>query len=501
MRKILLWMFFTLPLFCFSQKRGSVWCFGDSAKINFSDTANIITGTSSVKCRGSCVSTCDSNGTLLFYANTRANLADNTTLVWSNNDSLMQNGDSIVGEGWYHELIIVPFPSSDSLYYVFSIGVTGSSQAGLYYSIVDISANGGLGSVVQKNVQLQSTTNVDCLSAVKHGNGRDWWIISRRLVTSPLIPNNRFLIYLLSPTGVSNVNIQSVGSLNSTNLGNICFNSNGNRFAFSNYKGLLELYDFDRCIGVVSNSQIIYPESTQFPLPQNWSVQFSPNNNILYLTQTAAFAPDICHLVQFDLGVPNVASSADTLWTTPFMQNMGALKLAPDGKIYLTTNYNGGYPYADTVYNIINTTLSVINLPDILGGACNFQPSNFSLGGKRSYFGLPNNPDYDMPAITGSTCDTITSVSSSAIKDLRPDLLVYYNPDWQKAFINAQKLKGNKYNLQVLDMLGHVVFKEQGNFQPPYFNKDLNCANLSKGMYIINLATDREELMKKFIKE
>ncbi|MBK6641723.1 MAG: hypothetical protein IPG39_11025 [Bacteroidetes bacterium] len=31
-----------------AQKRGSVWCFGDSALIDFKDTANIITGTSIV---------------------------------------------------------------------------------------------------------------------------------------------------------------------------------------------------------------------------------------------------------------------------------------------------------------------------------------------------------------------------------------------------------------------------------------------------------------------
>src|SRR6185436_6729579 len=91
-----------------AQKRGAVWCFGDSALVDFSDTANIITGTSSVKSRGSCASISDSSGQLLLYAYTRANLAGNTTLIWNNSNLLIQNGDSIVGEGWYYELVFIP---------------------------------------------------------------------------------------------------------------------------------------------------------------------------------------------------------------------------------------------------------------------------------------------------------------------------------------------------------------------------------------------------------
>ncbi len=67
-----------------AQKRGSVWCFGDSALVDFSDTANIVTGTSSVKSRGSCVSISDSAGHLILYAYTRAGVNHNTTLLKNN---------------------------------------------------------------------------------------------------------------------------------------------------------------------------------------------------------------------------------------------------------------------------------------------------------------------------------------------------------------------------------------------------------------------------------
>ena len=162
-----------------AQKRGAVWCFGHQAAIDFS-SGQPVADSSAVISRGSCASICDTSGVLLFYANTRAGIAGNTTLVWDNTGQLMLNGDSIVGEGWYHELVIVPDPGNLNNYYLFSIGVAGSSMLGLFYSVVDMSLNGGLGGVIQKNVQLQNFKCTDGLNAIKHGNGRDWWIFLRR---------------------------------------------------------------------------------------------------------------------------------------------------------------------------------------------------------------------------------------------------------------------------------------------------------------------------------
>jgi hypothetical protein len=142
--------------------------------------------------------------------------------------------------------------------------------------------------------------------------------------------------------------------------------------------------------------------------------------------------------------------------------------------------------------------LSVINTPDSLGISCDLQPFSFSLGGQRSYAGLPNNPDYDMPALSGSPCDSLTSISeTSTFSD--PELLVYYASDWQTAFINANKLKGTTYHLEVFDLLGKSIFRESGKMIPPYFTKNLNCTGFAKGMYVVNLVTNKEKMTKRFI--
>jgi len=286
--------------FVLGQKRGAVWCFGDSSLVNFNDTSNITTGLSSVKSRGSCSSISDSVGNLLFYT-----AYDPTTTiggkdpvkVYGQNNLVIANGDSIKGGGWYHELTTIPYPDSDSLYYVFNIGVT--LDFGFYYSIVDMSLNGGLGGVIQKNVQLENFKTVDCLSAVKHGNGRDWWVVFRRFEAVSM-PNNDYYIYLVTPSGVFSQAIQSIGSQNSTNAGQISFNTSGTRMSFIIYKGSVELYDFDRCTGLISNPLTIESESSMAPWPALWSVEFSPSGDLLYVSRIAENSIDSSRLFQYD---------------------------------------------------------------------------------------------------------------------------------------------------------------------------------------------------------
>ncbi|MBL0341029.1 MAG: hypothetical protein IPP71_08955 [Bacteroidetes bacterium] len=217
----------------------------------------------------------------------------------------MINGDSIVGLNWYQELTITQDPANSNLYYLFSIGVTDSY--GLYYSVVDMSLNGGLGGVMQKNVQLENFKVVDCLKAIKHGNGRDWWIIIRNALNF----SNEHYVYLISPTGISTSFTQSVGSVNHTNSGRYSFSADGSKLAFINLIGLMEIYDFDRCTGIISNSITIHPEPISAPYGRFWSCEFSPNGRFLYVaTNNNSATKD---LYQYDLLSPNPVTSRISL--------------------------------------------------------------------------------------------------------------------------------------------------------------------------------------------
>ena len=473
--------------FANAQKQGSVWCFGDSALVDFSDTANIITGSSMVKSRGSCASIADSSGNLLFYVSydpTAIIAGTDPVKAYNSNHQVMANGDSMKGGGWYNEITIVPFPGSDSLYYIFYIGVT--LDYGLYYSIVDMSANGGLGEVIQKNVQLHNYKSADGLKAIKHGNGRDWWIINRRWNNI----NNTFYKYLISPAGVSDSMPQNIGFATNHGFGRIQFSNNGNKMVYYTLVGLLELYDFDRCTGQLSNLQTIYPEPTQAPFGCYWGACFSPDDNLLYISGIPIQSTDTSRLYQFDLTATNIAASVDTLRQTHFNETMDDLKLAPDGKIYLATSYYQYYPYNDTMYNNTNMYLSTINSPNSLGSACDLQPYSFYLGGKRTYGGLPNNPDYELGALAGSACDTLTGISP--LNPPKGNLInIYPNPVNNILFISG--LSDAKNELVVYDIYGRLIIEKQTNGT----NGSIDVSSLSDGVYNIRIKNEAGEYFKK----
>jgi hypothetical protein len=409
----------------------------------------------------------------------------------------MSNGDSIIMQAWYREVCIVPNPVSTNLFYVFSVGITNiNNHQGLYYSIVDISANGGLGAVVQKNVQLHNFKCNDGLTAIKHGNGRDWWLINRRWNTV----NNTFYKYLITPNGVSDSITQNIGSITNHGFGRVMFSNTGNRMLYYTLAGLMELYDFDRCTGELSNLQTIYTENIQLILRNFWGACFSVNDSLLYVTSIPQQSTDTSRLYQFDLSSSNIAATADTLRETTFMETMGDLKLAPDGKIYLATSFYQNYPYNDTSYTTINTYLSTINSPDSFGSVCDFQPYSFYLGGKRTYTGLPNNPNYDLGPLLGSGCDTLTNVSQPlSIKDAT--LNVYYHPSWQTLFVNAQNIKGKNCLLQIFDMNGRCVFTFHDKSASDYFTHDVPLQSTANGIYLLKLTTEKETLTTKFAKQ
>ncbi|MEI2759851.1 MAG: T9SS type A sorting domain-containing protein [Bacteroidia bacterium] len=474
--------------FSYAQNRNSVWCFGDSAGIDFGSGLPV-TFQSGMDSRGSCVSISDNNGNLLFYAATMYKYAisiDNSTFVFNSTGSVMQDGDSIVGEGWYQELVIVPNPANDSVYYLFSINVTGNN--GLVYSIIDMKQNGGLGAVTAKNIQLQSFEQVDCLNAVKHGNGRDWWLIFRKSDALTFSSNNDWYSYLITPNGIQNLSVQSVGSQNRTGGAHTNFSPDGEKLVFTNWLGLIEVYDFDRCTGLLNNPVTIEPDLGNPPYPFIWSCEFSPDESKLYVTtnQTTSY------LFQYDLNAPNIPGSKDTLWSfNLFPYAIGGLKLAPDNKIYLSNVYYNAsnyYPYRDSVYNMYNMNLSVINQPDSLGAACDFQPYSFYLGGKRTYLGLPNNPDYELEAVAGSVCDTLTGIAPSPLE--RGGVRIFPNPANSTLYVSG--MPEGKNEIEVYDIYGRLLLKKNASAAG-----SIDVSSLSDGVYNLRIKNEAGEYFKK----
>ena len=487
-------IFFLLLFICNSvsaQFKNSIWIFGDSAGIDFSNVNNPVPIISGMDGRGSSASICDSAGNLLFYAFTIANTSNHSSHVFNSQNSLMSNGDSIMGEAWYNELIILPDPGNQGSYYLFSISTSVTFDPGLFYSKIDMQLNGGLGMVTSKNILLNNLQAFDGLLAFRHGNGRDWWLIFKP-EGNQNPPNNDFFVYLISPSGISQPIHQSVGYIITTAGGTISFSKNGDKILMTDWKNLIQVFDFDRCTGLISNPIIVEPEHVESG--EHFGNCFSPNGNVIYVTHMLDGANYDSRLYQYDLNAANISASRETLYYAQVPASLAALRLAPDNKVYLSMGYYAYYfPFPDSMYYSENTNLSVVNKPDSVGSACDFQPYSFDLGGKRTYYGLPNNPDYEKGPLLGSICDTL-GVGIERPVNVHPALNVYYHSGWQTAFINASRLTSGHYELAVFDISGRKIFGEAGVISNTSFTKDLNCSGVAKGLYIVTLVTDDQKI-------
>jgi hypothetical protein len=393
-----------------AQFSNNYWVFGDSAFIDWGNPTSPTIGNGPFNYRNGSTSIGDTNG-LLLSAGLIDNVAPLDCYIWNKFGNRI--GDSIIIKGglWYHASLFVPDPGNDSNIYLFTSGVTDDPY-GFFYSKVNYKANNDTGIVMQKNVVLNTFPAFDALMAVRHGNGRDWWLITQRwYATAAQTPTNEFRIYLISPTGISGPSIQNIGSNHSTNLGQLVFSSDGSKFANLSLRGLVELYDFDRCTGIITATIPIEQEPPGQPYIHLYpTCAFSGDDSKLYILDLDQLI-DTYYLVQYDLLSSNISQSKVIIDSIVAPQAPWKMKLAPDGKIYIASfdeNYNWPYPDTITAYTTTNNNLSVINSPDSLGAACDFQPFSFNLGTGRSYYGLPNNPDYELGAWVGSPCDTLS---------------------------------------------------------------------------------------------
>jgi hypothetical protein len=256
----------------------------------------------------------------------------------------------------------------------------------LYSATIDMTFNAGLGRVTERDILLiEDTLAVGKLSAVKHANGRDWWVLVNEE------RSNRFYRILVDTGGVHLLGSQTVGVTVVDGVGQSAFSPNGEHYAIYNTVSValgayIDLYDFDRCEGLLYNHR-------QFHfIERNWGgLAFSPNSRYLYINYfTEAF--------QYDLEAPDVWASQVQVaeydgFLDPFHTTFYKMQLAPDGKIY-SSSTNGV------------KSLHVIHRPDEPGLACQYQQHGIALPTYNS-FSMPSFPNYRLGPLDGSPCDTL----------------------------------------------------------------------------------------------
>ncbi|GDX52811.1 hypothetical protein LBMAG27_18580 [Bacteroidota bacterium] len=429
----------------------------------------------------SCTSISDESGQLLFYTN--------GFTVWNRNHQLMQNGDSLllhkkISDG----VLIIPFPNHDSLYYIFYVNysVTGQlNTESISYSIVNMNMDGGLGGIdsINKNISIINDTIGYHICAVKHGNGRDWWVVGHDR------PGNNFFTALITPDSVIIKPSQNIGRREETSGIEMCISNQGNKIAFGNWD-FLQVFNFDRCSGEIGTEILV---DTTYNVIQGLS--FSPDGSLFYANSTS-------DLFQYNLNAPIPFQSKTLIWHNPYNQfsypndsayAIGIHELAPNGKIYISSHYKVD-PEMILHFGFQNMSLSVINKPDSLGLACDFQPYSLNLAGHRTHGGLPNMPNYNLGALEGGPCDTLTSIQNEI--DKTNSITISPNPATTK--IKITNLSPTENQISIINLLGQQVKSIRVSHVQ---STTIPVSDLPAGIYVVTIFDGEKMVCKKFVKE
>ncbi len=345
--------FFTIAC-SFGQKQANIWYFGQNSGLNFNSGSPQVLEDGALNTFEGVSSISNNAGNLLFYT-------DGVT-VYNKNHSIMSNGSGLAGHPSSTQSgVIVPMPLSGTRYLVFTVDYVYNA-GDLYYSVVDMSLDGGLGAVVTKNTFLQ-TSSAEKITAVNHSNMQDIWVVIHER------GNSTFKSYLVTKDGVSGSSvISNTGPSMGTNgeQGYMKISPDGSKLAMASYHDRrIDVSTFNNSTGRVTHSfGFDYPDAT-------YGVEFSKDSKLLY----ASVSYDLKQIYQIHL-----ANQTNTLIATLTNALPGALQLGPDGKIYVARYIR---PTSSTKY------LGVINNPEVAGTGCNYVDEAIYLQSGSSTAGLP----------------------------------------------------------------------------------------------------------------
>ena len=433
-------------------------------------------------------------GTEATICNAQGDFLMSSNGVWianANNDTMLNGGglnQNAFTNNWpYGQVltyghIFLPYPGDSDKYYLFH--QTGDSlnnvpSTELYYSVIDMTLDGGLGGVTsQKNIILFHDTLSWGLSACKHANGRDWWVVAMK--------DNSDLIYkiLVTSNGISNITTQHLGVAPSLGASmQICFSQDGSKFVCSLTNGgviiehFVRILDFDRCTGDFSNPRVFDVSGSI-----GWGLAFSPSGKYAYAcSSTKIYQFNIDSLTVDTIAFYDgfISPPGQTCCATSFWN----MYLAANGKIYITSG--------SSVQHIHE-----MNYPDSAGVACDVQQHAVDLQSYRHGRAVPNHPNYNLGPVVGSVCDTL----GVGIEEFHHDFHFGISPNpvsngmVKMIYLLPQNQGGE---LTIFNITGQVVYRQH---LPPWSTLQyLDVSHLGGGVYSCVIRSGAEQVVKKLV--
>jgi hypothetical protein len=421
---------------------------------------------------------CDRQGHLLFYTG--------GCYVLNKEHNIMENGDSITSnyalQYWCgsndfpmrQNNTILPHPSDTNKYVIFNYNMAkpidslAPMPTEFYCHIVDMTKDGGLGAIVQKKQMIVADTLYrGQMTATKHANGTDWWVVNSEWHSTC------YYVTPLTSQGVGTPHLSCPGPvLLSFGGGQATFNPVGTKYVRCDGKNGLWVLDFDNETGMLSN-----PMELTFPQPPSSyrGVCFSPNSRFLYVAS-------YLQLWQFDMEATDIQASMqlvaemDVSNPIPGGGSLAFSQLGADGKIYIAGPGN-------------HTYLSRINKPNCLGAACDFRQWEIALLAP-NYGGLPNMPHFNMIESDYDCNSVLTDQPASTV-----DILVYPNPFGDRLQIRHSLRLPIRY--AIFNTLGKLITEGSSN------EKETTITfgdTLPASIYYLKVWADDKQWSRKIIK-
>ncbi len=358
-------VFLLLSELFIAQGEGNNWYFGVYAGITFNTSPPSILNNGKISTSEGCAAVSDKDGNLVFYTD--------GSYVFDANHNQMPNGAGLYGNpSSTQSSVVCPKPGTYNYalrrfdrYYIVTIdaATTEGIYAGVRYTEVDMTANGGLGDVIPsvKNVHLFGTSTTEGVNVAKHANGCDYWIIGKEVGTKNIYT------YLITSAGVNSTPVVSTAvSTGVAGVGSIKVSPNNKLVSIlNNTTPSVEVYDFDNATGVLTSK--FYDNMPWVSGYRAYSSEFSPNNQLFYTTTL-----NNRNIYQYDLTAPNnsaFVASRTVIGTTSntIGYDMCGLQLAPNGKIYAALQ--GAH------------RLGAIENPNVLGVGCSYNDNSIAITG------------------------------------------------------------------------------------------------------------------------
>jgi type IX secretion system substrate protein len=422
----------------------------------------------------------DSLGNLLFTTN--------GVIILNNVNDTMANGTKLNPSAYtttfndglrlWQGNIIIPHPDSVNLFFLFHETIRGGGNNPyaryLFYSKIDMSLNGGTGEVVLKNkllinqVLFPDTLSPLGITACKHGNGRDWWVVTKNIFGS------KFHFFLLTPFGPTFHHSQAIGYR--IGYSQYCFSPDGTMYGGYGTDDSFELFDFDRCSGMLSNYRHVTINDSSI----GTGASFSPNSKYLYGSSGI-------YLYQIDASSnqPDTTLVTVATWDGTFIPNSPSAthfwfqQLADDGKIYAATG-------ASTM------AMHSIEQPDLADTLCDVQQHSVLL--PTFNLNIPNFPNYNLGPLIGSPCDTLVGIHEIFNKPI--NLTVSPNPNNGQFEVNYELPQNEQGILEVINILGEVIYRHQLVQWSSVHRLNLD---VSSGIYQVMVTTSKTRESKKIL--